>query len=885
MHAHRWTAITAVIVGVATSLSPGAAASAASTPVVTMTAPTSGTVDFKTARARALVSVASGRTVSAVWFTVNGGTYRGDRFFTDPNAWIAGFGSEQDSRGKRYVVQAHAKDSAGSIGHSAEVTVVDVSPRVRVVEPVMQPWARGAAHWQAVAEAGRGRTITKVEMLDDNQRVIATDSSAPFEGVLPANWAGGMVYARATDSTGLQVLSNVGFNANGAGAEITPLANSAVGVGTPLGITIIGADPSTVTSVDWSVTPPGGPATPISTATRAPWGATWTPTVAGSHLLSAVVRATRGSISTSLTATAVTLPSTPSLVMTVPASAAPGTMVHVRVDPVGLPTGAVVTDVGFSTDVDGAEDFDAPYEADLPVSGLDGVMPVFATLQYQASAMTHRIHSRVLVRVSGATLTATARSVTPGIVTLTPVLSGGPTTPVGYAITSGAVDGTVGSDFSYTVDLRSICVGPQPMPVAFTAMADQVKGLGQVRSLTKDVDLSPLAGQVQLSSPANGATVSGTVELGATVSSGCATQVLEGVRFFVDGVFVGEDRVKPFSIPWRSALSSPGRHVLTAQLVANDGRTWSSQARDVVVARQAAPRLAGQDRYQTAAEVSAASVASPVQRVYIATGAQFPDALAAAAAAGARGSPLLLVGSTIPESVRTELERLEPLQVVVVGGTGAVPDAVARQLVAYAPSVRRLAGADRYSTAVAMSQSAFTAPAPIAVLANGSSFADALAGAALAGSLGGPVLLTATDGLPSSTAAELTRLRPERVVVVGGTGAVSASVLAAVDALVAGPVSRVGGADRYATAAAVSGLFPADVDAAFVATGSNFPDALGGAAAAGGRGSPVLLVPATTIPAAVEAALRRLSPLQIPVLGGSGVVSDAVRSELATYAG
>ncbi|MGZ6297538.1 MAG: cell wall-binding repeat-containing protein, partial [Candidatus Limnocylindrales bacterium] len=52
-----------------------------------------------------------------------------------------------------------------------------------------------------------------------------------------------------------------------------------------------------------------------------------------------------------------------------------------------------------------------------------------------------------------------------------------------------------------------------------------------------------------------------------------------------------------------------------------------------------------------------------------------------------------------------------------------------------------------------------------------------LTGGAAAGQLGGPLLLTATGGLPVATASELGRLKPRRVVVLGGTSSVSNAVI------------------------------------------------------------------------------------------------------------
>ena len=96
-------------------------------------------------------------------------------------------------------------------------------------------------------------------------------------------------------------------------------------------------------------------------------------------------------------------------------------------------------------------------------------------------------------------------------------------------------------------------------------------------------------------------------------------------------------------------------------------------------------------------------------------------------------------------------------------------------------------------------------------------------------------------------------------------------------------VLRISGTDRYATAAQVGELFSANVSTVYIATGSNYPDALAGGAAASYEDAPLLLVTYATIPASTVSELARLSPARIVVLGGTGVISDAVMDALAAY--
>ncbi len=189
-------------------------------------------------------------------------------------------------------------------------------------------------------------------------------------------------------------------------------------------------------------------------------------------------------------------------------------------------------------------------------------------------------------------------------------------------------------------------------------------------------------------------------------------------------------------------------------------------------------RLAGADRFATAAAISADTFAPGVDRVFVANGMNFPDALAGAAIAARDGSPILLVQpNAIPRVVAAELDRLNPAEVVVLGSTGAVSASVATRLATYTSGdVVRLGGASRYETAIAISKHFYPDGADRVYLATGANFPDALAAASGAGINHAPILLVPPTGLTPALRAEIARLAPEEIFILGGTGAVSAAV-------------------------------------------------------------------------------------------------------------
>jgi putative cell wall-binding protein len=191
----------------------------------------------------------------------------------------------------------------------------------------------------------------------------------------------------------------------------------------------------------------------------------------------------------------------------------------------------------------------------------------------------------------------------------------------------------------------------------------------------------------------------------------------------------------------------------------------------------------------------------------------------------------------------------------------------------------RIAGADRYETAVRISSAAFGDGADAVVVASGESFADGLAAGPLAALRDGPVLLTGRDALPSITATELRRLSPSTVYVVGGTAAISDGVLDAIEDAAGARAARIAGPTRYDTSTAVASLFTS-APIVVLASGADFPDALTGGAAAAMALGPLLLTPPAALPGPVAAQISRLAPPETIVLGGTAAVSDAAMASV-----
>jgi putative cell wall-binding protein/peptidoglycan/xylan/chitin deacetylase (PgdA/CDA1 family) len=381
-------------------------------------------------------------------------------------------------------------------------------------------------------------------------------------------------------------------------------------------------------------------------------------------------------------------------------------------------------------------------------------------------------------------------------------------------------------------------------------------------------------------------TVSGTAQVGATLTATVAPWAPAPVALTYQWSAGGVAIPGATGLSYVPVAADTGKTITFTATGTKDGyeplSSTSAATAAVVGTPSTTVRYAGADRYAASASLSAGVFAPGVPVVYIASGETFTDALSGGAAAGKLGGPVLLVTkSSVPSSTATELGRLTPAKIVVLGGTATIADSVVNSLKAYAPTTR-VAGADRYAVSAAVSKGVFAANAPVVYVASGEKYPDALSGGAVAGKLGAPLLLVGKDAVPGVIATELNRLHPAKIVMLGGTATLSDAVKTALGKVA--PTSRIAGADRFVVSAAISAsVFTPGVPVVYIASGENYPDALSGAAAATKQGGPVLLVTRDAIPAAIAAELDRLNPAKIVIVGGTASVSTSVETALKAY--
>lgn len=353
------------------------------------------------------------------------------------------------------------------------------------------------------------------------------------------------------------------------------------------------------------------------------------------------------------------------------------------------------------------------------------------------------------------------------------------------------------------------------------------------------------------------------------------------VSLYWDGAATPSATTQPNgSGAWSFPLPTAGTH--SYKIVARWGVNSASAPATgslQVVPKPGFSRIAGSDRFDSSVQMSQAAFPSPahVPYVVIANGVAFPDALSAAPAAVKLGGPLLLTApGYLPASVQAEVQRLHPDHILVVGGPSAVADAVLAGLSPIAPT-QRVYGGDRYGTAQAVAAKAFGSAASSVYLVSGGNFPDALSAGAAASHAGGPVLLVPGWGTADSTTlAAIDRLHPSAIKVVGGAAVIADSYVQSLSGH--GTVTRLSGADRWATAQAVNGDAFTSATRVELASGIAFPDALAGSALAGNRGDPLYISLPGCIPSSVATEIGRLGATNLTALGGTAALGPTIDS-------
>ncbi len=294
-------------------------------------------------------------------------------------------------------------------------------------------------------------------------------------------------------------------------------------------------------------------------------------------------------------------------------------------------------------------------------------------------------------------------------------------------------------------------------------------------------------------------------------------------------------------------------------------------------------RLGGTDRIKTAVQIAENGWPPNSGVAILVRDDDFPDALAGTPLARIFNAPILLTNKdTLSPDTETELNRIQPKIIFILGSYGAVSQVIEPKLKSnYTQDVRRLGGTDRYDTAakIALYMHQLTGSGYTdAVIAYGENFPDALAISSFAGHEQVPILLTQTHFIPETTQKALKELGVTDTLIVGGSGVIDDNVLAQLPRGI-----RIAGNNRYETASVIASAFVPSPKNLYIATGEAFPDALAGAALAAQNGDPILLVDPQFSNTIVINYLQeyRNSIENVTILGGTGVIPQSMVDKIS----
>ncbi|APQ72865.1 amidase [Clostridium botulinum] len=299
-------------------------------------------------------------------------------------------------------------------------------------------------------------------------------------------------------------------------------------------------------------------------------------------------------------------------------------------------------------------------------------------------------------------------------------------------------------------------------------------------------------------------------------------------------------------------------------------------------------RIEGANRYKTSLNISKQFNNDKVDNVIIASGSDFPDALAGSSLSKKLKAPILLVDKDIKGS----LDSIDYIKnhlnvngnVYILGGNASVSENYINYIKSLGyKNIIRLGGKNRFDTNKAIINSMNIEKGTPIVITNGYGFADALSVSSAAASKGYPILMSDSKTLPDEIKAKIREIQPSKLYLIGGQGSLSNNIITEVRNIVPSlnysNITRIWGNTRYDTSLEICKYFNLDSDTAVIANGENFPDALSGSALAAKQNAPIVLTNGKDM-SNQKKYLNTTNYKNLILLGGSGAISSNLENIL-----
>ena len=293
-------------------------------------------------------------------------------------------------------------------------------------------------------------------------------------------------------------------------------------------------------------------------------------------------------------------------------------------------------------------------------------------------------------------------------------------------------------------------------------------------------------------------------------------------------------------------------------------------------------RIKGNNRYETAVNLSKEYFPEGASTVYLANGTKYIDSLVMSILTKSSEGPLLLASEeSISDVTVKEIQRLDPENIVLIGGTNTLKDSLAERIQAelgIKPS--RIAGENRFETSEKIARTAGESMDFDEIyLVNGHKEADAISASGPAKYKNSPVLLTGSEALPENIEKTIKDFNVRKITLVGGPNTISKGLE---EYLIneGYEVDRKGGKDRYITSVMINEGLYENPQTIILANGLTYVDALTAGPVAGSSGLPVLVSPSEKLPIVSQEFIKSTKIDDITILGGNNSISVDIEDQV-----
>lgn len=293
-------------------------------------------------------------------------------------------------------------------------------------------------------------------------------------------------------------------------------------------------------------------------------------------------------------------------------------------------------------------------------------------------------------------------------------------------------------------------------------------------------------------------------------------------------------------------------------------------------------RISGENRVQTAIEVSKKMFKEGTNKVVLANQNNYSDVLTAAPFAKANNASLLYVSSnSISKEVMSEIARLKAKEITIIGGEKSVDEGLKKELEKRNFKVDRLSGADRYKTSAQIAAKLIDDKTTTLEIASGENYADALSLNNAAEKDKAPILLVRVNAIDKSVEDVIKSSKASLINIAGGEKSVSENTKANIKKISNATVNRMGGADRYETSILLA-KYSGAKEVVVVASGENFADALVAAPFSAKQKGAILLTNKDKLGQNAEQFIKDTKFNKSYVIGGEKSVSEDVINQLTS---